>query len=147
MKRNVWRAVLGAVCLGSLCAACTTRQEIRITGSLRNADGATLICYRSVGGMFNSETYDTLALQADSTFVLTLPGGEYECFNLALYGKKKLGTLLTKGGNIRVQLDGQSEQPMTILEGQDEKTTHVAEVMSQLYDDVFDIRTRQGDRW
>lgn len=147
MKRNVWRAVLGAVCLGSLCAACTTRQEIRITGSLRNADGATLICYRSVGGMFNSETYDTLALQADSTFALTLPGGEYECFNLALYGKKKLGTLLTKGGNIRVQLDGQSEQPMTILEGQDEKITHVAEVMSQLYDDVFDIRTRQGDRW
>ena len=44
--------------------------------------------------MFNSETYDTLALQADSTFALTLPGGEYECFNLALYGKKKLGTLL-----------------------------------------------------
>lgn len=68
MKRNAWRVFLVAVCLGSLCAACTTRQEIRITGSLRNADGATLICYRSVGGMFNSETYDTLALQADNTF-------------------------------------------------------------------------------
>lgn len=68
MKRNVWRAVLGAVCLGSLCAACTTRQEIRITGSLRNADGATLICYRSLDRMFYSQSCNALALQADNTF-------------------------------------------------------------------------------
>ena len=44
MKRsNIWKAVFGAVCLGGLCAACTTRPEIHITGSVRHADGALLV--------------------------------------------------------------------------------------------------------
>ena len=79
MKRSsIWKAALGAVCLGGLCAACISRPEIHITGSVRHADGALLVYQRSVGGMFNSQTFDTLKLQADSTFTLTLPGGEYE---------------------------------------------------------------------
>ena len=46
--------------------------------------------------MFNSQTFDTLKLQADSTFTLTLPGGEYERVQFYLYGKKKMGSLLAK---------------------------------------------------
>lgn len=68
MKRNAWRVFLVAVCLGSLCAACTAHQEIRITGSLRNADGAPLICCRSLDRMFYSQSYNALALQADNIF-------------------------------------------------------------------------------
>ena len=97
MKRSsIWKAVFGAVCMGGLCAACTTRPEIHITGSVRHADGALLVCQRSVGGMFNSQTFDTLKLQADSTFTLTLPGGEYERVQFYLYGKKNMGSLLAK---------------------------------------------------
>lgn len=148
MKRSsIWKAALGAVCLGGLCAACTTRPEIHITGSVRHADGALLVYQRSVGGMFNSQTMDTLKLQADSTFTLTLPGGEYERVQFYLYGKKKMGSLLAKEGTMRIELDGWAEKPMTITEGQDDKTVRVAELLDQLYEDVFAIRARRGDRW
>ena len=148
MKRSsIWKAALGAVCLGGLCAACTTRPEIHITGSVRHADGALLVCQQSVGGMFNSQTFDTLKLQADSTFTLTLPGGEYERVQFYLYGKKKMGSLLAKEGTMRIELDGWAEKPMTVTEGQDDKTVRVAELLDQLYEDVFAIRARRGDRW
>ncbi len=148
MKRSsIWKAVFGAVCMGGLCAACTTRPEIHITGSVRHADGALLVCQQSVGGMFNSQTFDTLKLQADSTFTLTLPGGEYERVQFYLYGKKNMGSLLAKEGTMRIELDGWAEKPMTVTEGQDDKTVRVAELLDQLYDDVFAIRARRGDRW
>ncbi len=76
--------------------------------------------------MFNSQTFDTLKLQADSTFTLTLPGGEYERAQFYLYGKKKMGSLFAKEGTMRIELDGWAEKPMTIIEGQDEKTVRVA---------------------
>ena len=148
MKRSsIWKAVFGAVCLGGLCAACTTRPEIHITGSVRHADGALLVYQRSVGGMFNSQTFDTLKLQADSTFTLTMPGGEYERVQFYLYGKKNMGSLLAKEGTMRIELDGWAEKPMTVTEGQDDKTVRVAELLDQLYEDVFAIRARRGDRW
>ena len=146
INRKIWKAALGAVCVGGLCAACTTRQEICITGSVRNADGATLVYLRSIDGMFNSQAIDTLKLQPDSTFTLTMPGGEYERVEFYLYGKKRMGGLLVKEGNVRVTLDGRAEKPMTV-EGQEEKTAHVSELLNQLSDDVFDIRSFQGDRW
>lgn len=146
IRRSIWKAVLGAVCLGGLCTSCDTRQEICITGSLCNADGALLICRRSVDGMFNSQMIDTLELRSDSTFTLMLPGGEYERVEFYLLRKKRMGSLLIKEGNVRIALDGRAEKPMTV-EGQEEKTTRVAELLDGLYDDVFDIRTRQGDRW
>ena len=97
--------------------------------------------------MFNSQTFDTLKLQADSTFTLTLPGGEYERVQFYLYGKKKMGSLLAKEGTMRIELDGWAEKPMTITEGQDDKTVRVAELLDQLYDDVFDIRAYGKDHW
>lgn len=133
--------------MGGLCAACTSRPGIHITGSVRHADGALLVCQQSVGGMFNSQTFDTLKLQADSTFTLTLPGGEYERVQFYLYGKKNMGSLLAKEGTMRIELDGWAEKPMTVTEGQDDKTVRVAELLDQLYDDVFAIRARRGDRW
>ena len=133
--------------MGGLCAACTTRPEIHITGSVRHADGALLVYQRSVGGMFNSQTFDTLKLQADSTFTLTMPGGEYERVQFYLYGKKNMGSLLAKEGTMRIELDGWAEKPMTVTEGQDDKTVRVAELLDQLYEDVFAIRARRGDRW
>ena len=144
--RHIWKTLLGVVCVGGLCAACTARQEICITGSVRNADGELLVCRHSVGGMFNSQTGDTLELQPDSTFTLTLPGGEYERVEFYLLRKKKMGSLLLKGGNVQVILDGRAEKPM-IVEGLEEKTMRVAELLDSLYDDVFDIRVREGDRW
>ena len=147
ISRKVWKAVFGAVCMGGLCAACTSRPGIHITGSVRHADGALLVCQRSVGGMFNSQTFDTLKLQADSTFTLTLPGGEYERVQFYLYGKKNMGSLLAKEGTMRIELDGWAEKPMTVTEGQDDKTVRVAELLDQLYDDVFAIRARRGERW
>lgn len=145
--RKVLKAVLVGICLGGLCGACTARQEIHITGSVRHADGALLVCRRSVGGMFNSQTFDTLKLQKDSTFAMTLPGGEYERVQFYLYGKKKMGSILIKEGTMRIELDGWAEKSMNVTEGRDEKTARVAEILEQLYEDVFAVRMSKDDRW
>lgn len=145
--RKVLKTVFGAVCLCGLCVGCTPRQEIIITGSVRHADGALLVCQRSVDGMFNSQTFDTLKLQKDSTFTLNLLGGEYERLRFYLYGKKKMGSIIIKEGTMRIEFDGWAEKSMTVTEGQNDKTAHVAELLEQLYEDVLDIRARRGDRW
>ena len=144
---KVLKTVFVTVCMGGLCAACTSSHDINITGLVRHTDGALLVYQRSVDGMFNSQTFDTLKLQKDSTFTLKLLGGEYERLKFYLYGKKEMGSLIAKKGNIQVELDGWTEKPMTVTKGQNDKTTHVAELLDQLYEDVFAIRTRSGDRW
>lgn len=147
ISKKVCIVVFGAIYLGELCAESTVHQDIYITGSLQHADGATLVCKRSVGGMFNSQNIDTLELRPDSTFTLTLPGGEYERVQFFLYGKKKMGSLLVKEGTMRIELDGWAKKPMTVTEGQNEKVASVAELLEQLYEDVFAIRAQRGDRW
>lgn len=129
------------------CTNCANKREIHIIGSVRNADSAPLIYYRSVDGMFNSQTFDTLNLQPDSTFALTLPGGKYERIDFSLLGKKSLGTLLTKSGTIQLQLDGRAEKPMIITSGSDEKIDHVTKILNQLSDDASAACVREGDRW
>ena len=59
-------------------ASCTGSHEIKITGSVKNLDGGTIIYQKSIDGMFNSQSQDTLKLNTDSTFSLTLPSNGYE---------------------------------------------------------------------
>ncbi|MEJ8768219.1 TlpA family protein disulfide reductase [Prevotella sp. HCN-7019] len=48
---------------------------------------------------------------------------------------------------MRIELDGWAKKPMTVTEGLNEKVARVAELLEQLYEDVFAIRARRGDRW
>lgn len=89
---------------GGVLASCSHSNEIQITGSVKNLAGGTIVYQKSIDGMFNSQAQDTLWLNADSTFSLTLPGNGYEQIRLFLWGKRYLGSLLQREESIVCRL-------------------------------------------
>ena len=140
-------AFLSLSVLAGTFASCTGSHEIKITGSAKNLDGGTIIYQKSIEGMFNSQSQDTLKLNTDSTFSLTLPSNGYEQIRLFLWGKRYLGSFIADGGNYRLQIDAAATHPISILEGKNEKNMEVSRLMDELGQDVFDVLSRKGDKW
>ena len=89
---------------GGVLASCSHSNEIQITGSVKNLAGGTIVYQKSIDGMFNSQAQDTLWLNADSTFSLTLPGNGYEQIRLFLWGKRYLGSFIAEVCRLMPQL-------------------------------------------
>ena len=139
--------ILSLSLFGGVLASCSHSNEIQITGSVKNLAGGTIVYQKSIDGMFNSQAQDTLWLNADSTFSLTLPGNGYEQIRLFLWGKRYLGSFIAEGGKYRLQIDAAAAKSVSILEGKNEKNMEVSELMDELGKDVFDVLSRQGDKW
>lgn len=140
------RAVIAAVVAASLATASCTRPEIRITGSIRNADGATLLYRHSTDGIFDSQTLDTLRLDTDSTFTLTLPADGYEHIDFLLYGAKPLGGVISRGGDMQITIDSKAGRTLSI-ESHDAEAITAAYLLNDVASAVFDLRSRRGDKW
>lgn len=130
----------------SLLTACQSNPEIHITGTVRNLTEGKIVYLKSTDGMFNSKTSDTLQIQPDSTFSLTLPARQYERLTFIWLGRSMLGSVFSKGGEVRVDIDASAQKPLTI-EGNDAKTVQLTQTLNQLDADVWDLRARKGDRW
>lgn len=88
--------------LGTALLSCSDQKEIQITGTVRNLNGGMIVYQQSIAGMMNTKTIDTLQIQSDSTFTLTLPVEDYERVNFILYGKAVLGSVISKGGKMQL---------------------------------------------
>ena len=146
---NGSRKMQKAVCvflLGTTLFSCSDQKEIQIIGTVRNLNGGMIVYQQSIAGMMNSKTVDTLQIQSDSTFTLTLPAEDYEGVNFIWYGKAVLGSVISKGGKIQLDVDATAQEPLTI-QGMDEKEVAVSRLLNQLNADVWDLRARHGDRW
>ena len=139
------KAIL-AIVLGALFTSCADTSEIQITGKVRNTEGLNIVYSKTVDGMYNSQLIDTLRIEADSTFALTVPVGEIERIRFILWGKSVLASTFLKKNNIELDIDAAAENPLTV-KGADERELAVADMLSELDKDVFDLRSRQGDRW
>ncbi|CDE61356.1 antioxidant AhpC/TSA family [Parabacteroides sp. CAG:409] len=144
-RRKMQKAVC-AFLLGTTLFSCSDQKEIQITGTVRNLNGGMIVYQQSIAGMMNSKTVDTLQIQSDSTFTLTLPAEDYERVNFIWYGKAVLGSVISKGGKIQLDVDATAQEPLTI-QGMDEKEVAVSRLLNQLDADVWDLRARRGDRW
>lgn len=67
-----------AIVLGGLLASCADNSEVKITGKVRNTEGLNIAYSTTVDGMYNSQLIDTLNIEPDSTFSLTLDVGKLE---------------------------------------------------------------------
>jgi hypothetical protein len=132
--------------LGTALLSCSDQKEIQITGTVRNLNGGMIVYQQSIAGMMNTKTIDTLQIQSDSTFTLTLPVEDYERVNFILYGKAVLGSVISKGGKIQLDVDATAQEPLTI-QGVDEKAVAVSRLLNRLNAAVWDLRARRGDRW
>lgn len=139
-------AAISVITAAALVTISCTRPEIHITGTIRNADGATLLYRHSTDGMFDSQTLDTLRLDTDSTFSLTLPADGYERIDFHLYGAKPLGGVISCGGDIQVTIDPKAEQTLYIG-SDDAEAISTSYLLNDVASAVFDLRARRGDGW
>ena len=131
---------------GGLLASCTNPDEMQITGKVRNMQGTPIVYYQSIDGMFNSKRCDTLKVNADSTFALTLPNEKYKRLRFSLWGKRTLGSVVMTKNKLEVTMDGAAEQPLEV-KGLSEKERKVSTLLDKLNNDVWNLRARRGDRW
>lgn len=75
--------------LGCLLISCTDNQEFQISGTVRNMQGTPIVYLQSIDGMFNSRSYDTLKINPDSTYTLTLPADSYR----SIYAYRRLSIM------------------------------------------------------
>lgn len=146
MTRSRKMQIICVLLLGTTLFLGSDQKEIQITGTVRNLNGGMIVYQQSIAGMMNTKTVDTLQIQSDSTFTLTLPAEDYERVSFIWYGKAVLGSVISKGGKIQLDVDVTAQEPLTI-QGMDEKEVAVSRLLNQLNADVWDLRARRGDRW
>ncbi len=140
------KKLLETMILGYLLISCTDNQEFQISGTVRNMQGNQIVYFQSIDGMFNSRSYDTLKINPDSTYTLTLPAESYKRVRFGLLGKKMLGSIVTNKRNIEINLDGAVKQSIEAKK-LDEKEMEISALLDQLDSDVWNLRAGRGDRW
>lgn len=135
-----------SLALGALLVSCAPNDEMQISGTVKNMQGTPIIYYQSVNGMFNSQSCDTLKVNADSTYTLTLPAEQYKRLRFILWGKDELGTIITSGKKITVNMDGTAGQHLDI-KGINRDEMEISTLLNDLNVDVWDFRGRRSDRW
>ena len=141
-KKNLF----GAITLGCLLISCVDNKEIQISGTVRNMEGRQIVYFQSIDGMFNSQSYDTLRVNPDSTYTLTLPAESYKRVRFVLWGKRELGSVIMNKSQIEVHLDGAAKQSIEV-KGLSEKEAEISTLLNRLDGDVWNLRARRGDRW
>ena len=138
--------LLIAFLVGGFLTSCANNDEMQISGTVRNMQGAPIVYYQSLDGMFNSQSCDTLKVNADSTFTLTFPTEKYKRLRFSLWGKGSLGSVIMCKNKIEVNMDGAAEQHLDV-KGLSKKERTVSALLDKLNKDVWDLRARRGDRW
>lgn len=131
----------GIVALGL--AGCTPR-SITIEGKVSNLSGNTIIYNSTMDGIYQFTQRDTLFVEADSTYRITLPGKENEKVSFYVYGQKYLGTVYVEPGKNVLDIDASLENSLEV-ENKLAKENEVVKDLSRLQKDVFSLRAREGD--
>ena len=110
--------------LGTALLSCSDQKEIQITGTVRNLNGGMIVYQQSIAGMMNTKTIDTLQIQSDSTFTLTLPVEDYERVNFYFVWKSGIGFGYIERRKNTIDVDATAQEPLAI-QGVDEKAVAV----------------------
>ena len=142
MKRNSnLRNYLSALTLSTLLAACSS-DSIVLEGTVKNLAGRPLVYTRTIGGIHLAKL-DTVAVRPDSTFRITLPADGVERINF-YPPERGIRSLFLRPGQVQLDIDATATHP---LGAPDTPERRLAEALSELDHNVWDLRTRQGDAW
>lgn len=144
--KSAYKRLYVSVLLFCVWLVCPANTTLQITGTLRNADKGTIVYRKSMAGMFNSFVRDTLLIEPDSTFSLTLPVHGYERIDFVCPGKAVLGGVISNGGKVHLDINVSAKNHMSVS-GPEENVIQLTQILNQLDADVWDLRARRGDRW
>lgn len=142
MKNQKLKYILAGVPL--LVFVSCSPKSIILEGKVSNASGNTIVYFSTKDGIYSSVQMDTLFLQPDSTYRLTLPAKGNEKLSFFIYGQKSLGTVYLEPGKNVLDMDVSLVNSLNI-ENKLVKENEIIKTLSQLQDDVFNLRARRGD--
>ena len=121
--------------------ACSS-DSIVLEGTVKNLAGRPLVYTRTIGGIHLAKL-DTVAVRPDSTFRITLPADGVERINF-YPPERGIRSLFLRPGQVQLDIDATATHP---LGAPDTPERRLAEALSELDHNVWDLRTRQGDAW
>lgn len=119
-------------------------ESIVLEGKVSNATGKTIVYYSTVDGIFRPTQRDTLVLQPDSSYKLTVPAWGNEKYTFYIYGEKSLGTVYLAPGKNVMDIDASLENSLHV-DNKLAKENEIVQDLAQLQNDVFNLRARRGD--
>lgn len=119
-------------------------RQIIIKGKVMNTGGKEIMYYRTINGIY-IQSIDTLKVQPDSTFTITIPANSSEKFDFALWGVRKLGSVYLKPGINHLNIDASSID--RALDAKSTRENEIMKLLSQLDSDVWNLRARKADKW
>lgn len=135
-----------AACVLAAFALCScTPKEIVLKGTVANMGGIPIVYTRTIDGIQIVMKRDTLRLNSDSTFCLTMPADGSEKIGFHLQGYSSLGARYFAPGTYSLHLDWAAEEHITIENDGYAKENEAIKVLDRLNTDVWDLRARRGD--
>ena len=95
-------------------------------------------------GIYLPNKIDTLRLNADSTYQITLPVNGNEKLTLFLYGERNLGSIYLTPGKQTLDIDASKSNELNPVDGLT-KENKILKKLADLNENVFNLRARQGD--
>lgn len=119
-------------------------ESIVLEGKVSNATGKTIVYYSTTDGILRPMQRDTLVLQPDSSYKLTVPARGNEKYTFYIYGEKTLGTVYLAPGKNTLDIDASLENSLHV-DNKLAKENEILNDLTQLQNDVFNLRARRGD--
>lgn len=142
MKKQGFVYTLAGMLVGGL-VSCTPQTTI-IEGKITNLSDNTIVYNSTLNGIYQASQRDTLFVQADSTYRITLPGTGQEKVSFYVYGKRYLGTIYIGSGKNTLDIDASLKDSLHV-ENEWQKENEIVKELSRLARDVFSLRASQGD--
>lgn len=134
---------LGGIATTMLLSGCT-QKSITLEGKVTNTSGAPIVYNITTDGIYLSNKIDTLRLNADSTYQITLPVNGNEKLTLFLYGERNLGSIYLTPGKQTLDIDASKSNELNPVDGLT-KENEILKKLADLNENVFNLRAREGD--
>ena len=134
---------LGGITTTMLLSGCT-QKNITLEGKVTNTSGAPIVYNITTDGIYLPNKIDTLRLNADSTYQITLPVNGNEKLTLFLYGERNLGSIYLAPGKQTLDIDASKSNELNPVDGLT-KENEILKKLADLNENVFNLRARRGD--
>ena len=121
-----------------------TQKSITLEGKVTNTSGAPIVYNITTDGIYLPNKIDTLRLNADSTYQITLPVNGNEKLTLFLYGERNLGSIYLTPGKQTLDIDASKSNELNPVDSLT-KENEILKKLADLNENVFNLRAREGD--
>lgn len=120
------------------------QKNVVLEGRVTNTSGVSITYNITTDGIYLPNRVDTLRLRQDSTYHVVLPINGKERLSLFLHGKRNLGSVYLAPGKQRLDIDASKSNELNPVGGL-AKENQILRKLVDLNENVYNLRTRQGD--